>query len=130
MATNFVPSFKKGSKPVLGNHTRDDFTLRELVPLSFLHERSSKWVLQIDLPGVEKKNISVNITDGHLVIKAKLEEAYTVSNHGHFIKFETFKKVVTIPPHANAKRISAKFKDGILTVTVPRVESGKKIPIG
>lgn len=129
MTTNFVPSFKKGSKPGVKIHEKDDFVLRELSPLSFLHEKNSKWTLQVDLPGVEKKNIAVTITDGHLVVKAKLEEAYTVSNHGHFVKFESFKKVVTIPPHADAKRISAKFRDGILTVTVPRIESGKKIPV-
>ena len=129
MTTNFVPSFKKGSKIGVKSHENDDFVLRELSPLSFLHEKNSKWILQIDLPGVEKKNIAVTVTDGHLIVKARLKEAYTVANHGHFVKFETFKKVVTMPQHADAKKVSAKFSDGILTVTVPRVESGKRIPV-
>ncbi len=130
MATNFIPSFKKGGKPVVEHHPEDDFLLKELVPLSCLLEKNSKWVLQIDLPGVEKRNIEVNITHGHVMIKAKLKEAYTVSNHGHVIRFETMKKVVSIPPHADIKRVSAKFRDGILTVTIPRTDAGKRIPIG
>lgn len=104
--------------------------LRELVPLSCLLENNSKWILEMDLPGVDRKNIEVNMTRGHVVVKARLKEAYTVSNHGHVIKFETMKKVVSLPPHADLKKVSARFRDGILTITIPRTDAGKKIPVG
>ncbi len=129
MVTNFIPSFKAEGDSFFEHHIKDDFILRELVPLSCLFEKNSKWIIQIDLPGVERKNIVVNITQGHIVVKAKLEEAYKISTHGRVTKFESLKKVVELPPHADIKKISAKFKNGILTITIPKIDSGKRIPV-
>ncbi len=129
MPTNFIPSFKKQDESVFEHHIKDDFILRELVPLSCLFEKNSKWVIQIDLPGVERENIVVTITHGHIVVKAKLEEAYKVATHGRVTKFESLKKVIELPPHADIKKISAKFKNGILTLTIPKIDSGKRIPV-
>lgn len=130
MPTNFIPSFGKKSTNTLGHHSSDDLILRELVPLSHMAEKNSKWILQVDLPGVERKDIVVTVSRGNLVIKAELEEAYSVSNHGHVVRFEKLKKVISLPSHADIKKISAKFKNGILTITIPKVDSGKRIPIG
>lgn len=130
MTTNFITLFKKRANPVLVRHMDDDFILREIVPLSCVIEKNSKWMLQIDLPGVERKNIIVTITHGHIVIKAKLEKAYNVSNHESITKFENLKKIIELPPHADIKKISAKFENGMLAITVPKIESGKRIPIG
>ncbi|MDE1830117.1 MAG: Hsp20/alpha crystallin family protein [Thaumarchaeota archaeon] len=129
MTTDFIASFEKRVSSLHEHNTADDFALREIVPLSYLIEKNSKWVLQIDLPGVERKNIVLTITHGHVVVKAKLEEAFKVSNHGQVIKFENMKKAVELPPYADIKKISAKFKNGILTITIPKIDSGKRIPI-
>jgi len=107
----------------------DDFMHRELLPLSHFIEKDSKWILEVDLPGVEKKNIDVTITSGHLVIKAKLEELYRVSRHGYVTEFEYFKKVIGLPPHVNTRKIETKFKNGVLTITIPKIITGKKISV-
>lgn len=127
--TNFVSTFKKQSETVYVHHRNDDFVLRELVPLSYVLEKNTKWILQVDLPGVERKNIIVTMTNGHLVVKAKLVKAYNVSNHGRVTKFENLKKAMEIPQYADTKKISVKFKDGVLTISIPKIESGKRIPI-
>ena len=127
--TNFVSTFKKQSETGYGHHRNDDFVLRELVPLSYVLEKNTKWILQVDLPEVERKNIIVTMTNGHLVVKAKLAKAYNVSNHGRVTKFENLKKAMEIPQYADTKKISAKFRDGILTISIPKIESGKRIPI-
>lgn len=127
--TNFVSTFKKQAETGYVHHRNDDFALRELVPLSCVIEKNTKWILQVDLPGVERKNIIVTMAEGHLVIKAKLAKAYQVSNHGRVTKFENLKKVIEIPSHADVKTISAKFKDGILTISIPKIDSGKRIHI-
>ncbi|MDE1863432.1 MAG: Hsp20/alpha crystallin family protein [Thaumarchaeota archaeon] len=129
MTTNFIPSFKKQAGDVIESHTKDDFILKELVPLSCLFERNSKWMIEIDLPGVDKKDIKVTVTKGHVVVKAKLEESYKVSSHGHVATFESLKKAVEIPPHADIRKISAKFRNGILVITIPKIEFGKRIPV-
>lgn len=129
MTTDFIASFERRTSSIHGHHLSDDLVLRELVPLSYLTEKNSKWILQIDLPGVERKNIILTTTHGHIVVKAKLEEAYKISNHGHVIKFENMKKIVELPLRADIKKVSAKFKNGILTITIPKIDSGKRIPV-
>lgn len=129
MASNFISSFEKRMNSIFGYELIDDFIHRELVPLSHITEKDSKWILEIDLPGVKKNKIELTLTGGHIVIKAKLEESYCISRHGRMTEFEYFKKVVELPLHVNIKNISAKFKNGILTIIIPKITTGKKIPI-
>ena len=128
MTSDFISLFGKRMDP-LGHESIDDFVHRELVPLTHFTEKNSKWILEVDLPGVKKNNIGVTLTSGHIVINATLNESYRVSRHGHITKFECFKKVTTLPSHVNIKEITAKFNNGILTITIPKITSGKKIPI-
>lgn len=126
---SFIPAFENRINSIFGNDLIDDFVHRELVPLSHLTEKDSRWILQIDLPGVRKKDVSVTVTRGHVIVKAKLEEAYHVSRHGHLTKFESMRKVSSLPTHADTKKISASLKNGILTIMIPKITDGKKIPI-
>lgn len=128
MTFSFISSFGKPINSIFDDMF-DDFMHKELVPLSYLSEKNSKWVLQIDLPGVKRKDITITTTPDHIIVEAELEEAYNVSKHGHVAKFEHFKKLTKIPPHADIKKISANFKNGILTIIIPKIHAGKKIAI-
>ena len=114
---------------VFDNRLIDDFIHGELVPLSHLTENNSKWILQVDLPGVKKKNIAVTIARNHIVVQAKLEEVYHVSRYGNITEFEYLKKTIAFPPYVNTKKISARLKNGILTIVIPKITTGKKVPI-
>ena len=129
MAPDFTSSFKRQTGPMHERHEDDDFVLRELVPLSYLTEKNSKWMLQVDLPGVERKNIVLTVTHGRIVVKAKLEEEYQISDHGQVFRFESMKKMVELPAHVDVRRITAKFQNGILTITIPKMETGKRVPV-
>lgn len=129
MTSDFASWFEKRMNLLLPNNFTDDFMNRELVPLSHFIEKDSKWILEVDLPSVKKNNINVTITSGHLVIKAKLEELYKVSRHGYVTEFEYFNKVIGLPPHVNTRKIETKFKNGILTITIPKLIAGKKISV-
>jgi len=129
MTSDFLSWFEKRMESSFDHDFMDDFIHRELVPLSHFIERNSKWILEVDLPGVKKNNIDVIITSDHLIIKAKLEESYKVSRHGHMTEFEYFKKVIGLPSHANIKKIETKFKNGILTIIIPKITAGKKISV-
>jgi HSP20 family protein len=114
---------------IFGNELIDDFVHKELVPLSHPSEKGSKWILQVDLPGVKKKDIKVSLTSDHIVIKAKLEESYCVSRRNCVVEFDYFKKVVELPSSVDTKNISAEFKGGILTIVMPKATTGKRIPL-
>lgn len=129
MTSDFISYFEKKMNPLFGHESIDDFVHRELAPLTHLTKKNSKWVLEVDLPGVKKNDIEVTLTSGYIVVKAKLEESYCVSRHGHVTKFEYFKKVIDLPPHVNTNEITANFNNSLLTITIPKITTGKKIPI-
>lgn len=112
-----------------GDALFDDFIHKELVPLSHLKERHSSWVLEIDLPLVDKKDIEIVLSDDHLTVKAKLTKTFCVSRGSIVTEFDYFKKTIRIPSNVNTKQISAKFKNGILKVTMAKPANGKKIAI-
>lgn len=107
----------------------DDIEQKILSPLSCIRELESKWIIEFDLPLVKKEAISVSY--GHentITVEAKLMEPYCDPKIER-CEFEYFKKSVTLPGKINEKNITANFSNGILTITVPKIFSGSKIPI-
>ncbi|MDE1843590.1 MAG: Hsp20/alpha crystallin family protein, partial [Thaumarchaeota archaeon] len=107
----------------------NDFIHKELIPLSHLKERHSSWVLDTDLPMVDKKNIEVTHSDESLTIKAKMTKTFCISRGNTVTEFDYFKKTIKIPSGVDAKQISASFKNGILRITMPKRVQDKKIQI-
>lgn len=126
---DFASFIEKQMNSFFGDTLFDDFIHKELVPLSYLKERHSSWILEIDLPLVDKKNIEITLSEDHLTVKAKLTKTFCVSRGSIVTEFDYFKKTIKLPSGADTKQISAKFKNGILKITIPKPTNGKKIPI-
>lgn len=107
----------------------DDREQKSLNPLSCLKEHESKWILEFDLPLVEKKDINVYLDEDMIVVEAKLRETYVDSKGGKNFEYEYFKKSLSLPKNVDAKNITARFSDGILTITLPKLYKGTKIQI-
>ena len=127
--SDFASIIEKQMNFIFGDKLFDDFVHKELVPLSHLKERHSSWILEIDLPLVDKKNIEVTLSDEHITVKAKLTKTYCISRGSSVTEFDYFKKTIKLPNGINVKKISAKFKNGILKIIIPRLSNGKKISI-
>jgi HSP20 family protein len=109
------------------------FNLRTLPEVSSAHaqtwlpnidvfERDGKLVTRVDLPGLKKEDVSVEVTDGRLSIsgerKATVEEKKDrlyrwEREYGHFCR------VVPLPDRVAPADVQASFVDGVLEVTVP-----------
>jgi HSP20 family protein len=108
----------------------DDREQKCLNPLSYLKEHESKWVLEFDLPLVEKKDVDVYLDeDGMIVVEAKLKETYVDSKGDKRFEYEYFKKSLSLPKNVDTKNISARFSNGILTITLSKLYKGTKIQI-
>lgn len=107
----------------------DDIEQKILSPLSCIKEHESKWVLEFDLPLVDKKDINVFVdSDQTIIVEAKLRESYC-DEHQKSYQYEYFKKSISLPKNVDADSISAKFADGRLVITIPKTFQGKKIKI-
>jgi HSP20 family protein len=110
--------------------SNDDIEHQILSPLSCLREFHSKWILEFDLPLVDKKDISVSVDPEYTItVEAKLKETYSETRLGYKSEFKYFKKSVTLPGKFNEKKIVAKFENGRLTISVPKLSTGNKIKV-
>jgi len=107
----------------------DDIEHRILSPLSCLREIGSHWVLEFDLPLVNKKDIKISYDENTISVEAKLKEKYTEGKLGIINKFEYFKKSISLPGKIDGKKITAKFQRGRLEVKIPKTVSKKPVKV-
>ena len=116
-------------QPIISSYLNDDVEKQILSPLSCLREFGSNWILEFDLPLVNKKDIKITFSENTLLVEAKLKEIYSEEKFGRKTKFEFFKKIITLPGKIDNKNTTAKFNKGRLTITIPKLISGHKIRI-
>ena len=90
--------------------------------------------LRVDVPGLEPKDVEVEVADGVLTIKGSREESKTEGNGGpyrHERYAGSFTRSMTLPSYADAEKVSAKYDKGVLTISVPKVpgKGPRKVPI-
>ncbi len=115
--------------PTVSSLLNDDIDQRILSPLSCLREFETNWLLEFDLPLVNKKDIKITFDENSISVEAKLKEIYQEEKLGIKTKFEYFKKTLTLPRKIDSKKTVAKFNKGRLTITIPKTTSGHKIKI-
>ena len=116
--------------PFLNPKCEDDFEEQILSPLSCLREFETKWILEFDLPLVNKKDISVSIDSKNVItVEAKLKESYSDPEIGFKNEFHYFKKSISLPGSINEKKITSSFSNGRLTINIPKIFHGNKIKV-
>ena len=106
-------------------------------PRTDIQDAKDKIVLKFDLAGVDKKNIKLSIDDDKiLTLKGEKKESKEDKSKD-FVKKEIFygefQKSIQLPENIDENKLTTKFKNGILTVTIPKIEikkpKAKLIPI-
>lgn len=96
-------------------------------PLNDIIENEKEFVIESSLAGVKKENISLSVDEGILTIKAERKN----ENEGKYNRKETFygkyEKSFSLPENVNVEKINASFVDGILKLTIPKIEEDQKI---
>jgi HSP20 family protein len=94
-------------------------------------ERDHQLMIKVDLPGLKKEEVNVNLTDEGLVIEgertreteSKKDEWFTTERtYGHFYR------MVPMPEGVNYKEVKATFRNGVLEITVPVPAAAAKAP--
>jgi HSP20 family protein len=97
-------------------------------PAFDVYEEKDNFVVKAELPGMKKEDINVSLHDGSLIISGErqtetLGEGAEVYRAERF--FGKFQRSVTLPSTVAADKVQAQYKDGILTVTLPKTEEAK-----
>jgi len=103
-------------------------------PAVDVEETEHEYVFQVELPGLAKEDVKIEMRGGMLVISGERKEQKEEKGH-HCIRHELhvgqFQRAFSMPDDADPDKIKAAYKHGILTVTVKRLETAKPkvIPI-
>ena len=106
----------------------EDTTLVRWAPRVDIVEVNGTYELTADLPGLKKDDIKIEIHDNVLTLRGekKLEEEKKDKNYRLCERyFGEFVRTFTLPENVNKDGIEAEFKDGVLTVAIPKVEKPK-----
>lgn len=108
----------------------DDVEEKILCPLSCVRELESKWILEFDLPLVNKNDIEVSLLpDNVITVAAKLRETFQDLELDYRREFQFFKKSIALPGKIDINKITASFKNGSLTILAPKIFKGNKIKV-
>jgi len=92
-------------------------------------DRDADIVVRAEIPGIDKKDLNISLTDNLLTIKGQSSSEKKEEKgdyHRHEISNSSFARSVTLPSSVNSAKTVANLKDGILEITLPKEESGKR----
>ena len=94
-------------------------------PAVDIKEEEDRFVIYADLPGVDPKDIEITMEQGVLTLKGERSEE-TKEEHEGYKRVErvsgSFYRRFSLPDTADAERIEAKGKNGVLEITLPKLE--------
>jgi len=105
------------------------FEERELSPSVDIFEDGDDIVVKTELPGMEKDNIEVNLTENTITLSGekKKEEKVEKKDYYHLERsYGAFSRSFNLPTDVQTDKAKASFKNGVLEVRIPKTEEAKK----
>jgi HSP20 family protein len=106
----------------------EESALTTWAPAVDIYETPNELVVKADLPDVNEKDIDVRVENNLLTIRGERKFEKSVSKE-NFLRVErtygSFSRSFSLPNTVNAEAIGAEYKDGVLTVTLPKREESK-----
>ena len=99
------------------------------MPAVNIREDEKNYILDLAIPGMDKKDLKIDISDDVLTISSESKEESSEEKDGYKKKefnYSSFCRSFYIPENVNREKIGANYKDGILTVSLPKMEEEKK----
>ncbi len=106
----------------------DELSTRTWAPPVDIFETENSLVLKADLPGVDPKDVEIRVEDSTLYLKGerKFEKEVKEENYHRVERsYGTFTRSFSLPNSIDADKVTADYKDGQLTLTMPKREEAK-----
>lgn len=91
-------------------------------------EQDEEYVVTVDLPGFEREDVDLSVTDDTLHVTARREEAEDEEDETYIRKerrHRTVDRRLSLPAPIDRESVSATMKNGVLTVTLPKAETSE-----
>src|SRR5205814_682793 len=114
--------------PFWSNFGRQTQLFSGWTPVLDLYQNNDNVVAVVELPGMRKEDIEISLHDGMLTITGE-RKSQSGSNGDNATRTERFtgkfRRTVTLPTRVDATKVNATYKDGLLTITLPKAEEAK-----
>jgi HSP20 family protein len=96
------------------------------MPTTDIEETEDAWVIEAEVPGVDREDVNVELRDSELIVSGEIKE----KERKGILRRQTrrtgaFEYRVMLPGQTNAEGIEANLHDGVLTVRVPKADTAK-----
>jgi HSP20 family protein len=109
---------------------------KSFVPSVDVKEDEKEVTVKAELPGMDEKDIKVLLTESALTLNGEKKEEKEDKGKDYYHmerSYGSFRRVIPLPAGIDMKKVKAGFKNGVLTVRLPKTEEaatkGKKIPV-
>lgn len=93
-----------------------------------LVDHDDEFVVTVDLPGFERDDVDLRVTDSTLAIEAEREEEIEEGEE-HYLRRErrreSAERKIQLPEEVDAEAVTAEMQNGVLTITLPKLESAE-----
>jgi HSP20 family protein len=131
--TEFDDDFRRGFNEGWGGRYSGGPNFRPAIDVM---ETPSEMIITCDMPGVEKNDIKIEINGTVLTIRGKrdlskeeITSDKTYRFHRHERSYGAFTRTVRVPDTVDPSKVNADFKDGILTVRLPKLKKDQPIQV-
>lgn len=96
---------------------------RELSPGVDVYETDAEVVVKAEVPGVDKKDLDISVTDTDVTIKGETRKDEEVREEGYYRRerrYGSFSRSVPLPGRVQTDKAKASFKDGVVEIRIPK----------
>jgi len=98
-------------------------------PAVDVSETEKAYEITAELPGIDQKNVEVNLANGGITIKGEKKEESEEKKKDYYVterRYGSFERYFDLPDGVDADKIEATFKNGVLKVTLPKTAEAQK----
>ena len=119
---------------LVGKFFTDEDGTRKFLPQMDVKETESDFEVSFDLPGISPEEVEIEVHEGQLTVSGSRNvdrEQEQVTYHRLERQHGQFRRVLSLPADVSEEAIAARYNDGVLTVSIPKVEQAgpKKINV-
>lgn len=100
----------------------------DFIPTIEVEEDANQYKLQLEAPGMDRKNLDISVTGNTLTVKGERKAEEKKQEKGYFYserRYGSFQRSIQLPTEVEDEKITANYKDGVLEVILPKSEKTK-----
>lgn len=92
-------------------------------------DRENEVILRAEVPGVTKENLDISISDNVVTIRGHSEHEEEEKKENYYCRemsYGEFSRSITLPETVDSEKATARMKEGVLEMTLPKIEGAKR----